>query len=132
MMLVIIIFTTKVSLDLEREIKLREFNFKVLHGILPCNKNLKQWKVRISDHCDVCGQIQTIEHLPLTCLRLRKCRRHESNNSFGYPFFQNIYLRKSTSLENNSEAKVEYDKVETVFLIPYIGLPSVIFGRKLK
>ena len=27
---------------------------------------------------------------------------------------------------------VEYDKVETVFLIPYIGLPAVIFGRKLK
>ena len=27
---------------------------------------------------------------------------------------------------------MEYDKVETVFLIPYIGLPSVIFGRKLK
>ena len=35
-------------------------------------------------------------------------------------------------VRDNSEAKVEYDKVETVFLIPYIGLPSVIFGRKLK
>ena len=59
------IFTKKVSL--EREIKLREFNFKVLHGILPCNKNLKQWKVKISDHCDVCFQIQTIEHLLWSC-----------------------------------------------------------------
>ena len=36
------------------------------------------------------------------------------------------------TLRQNSEAKVEYDKVETVFLIPYIGLPSVTFGRKLK
>ena len=27
---------------------------------------------------------------------------------------------------------MEYDKVETVFLIPYIGLPLVIFIRKLK
>ena len=35
-------------------------------------------------------------------------------------------------VRDNSEAKVEYDKVETVFLIPYIGLPLVIFGRKLK
>ena len=35
-------------------------------------------------------------------------------------------------IRDNSEAKVEYDKVETIFLIPYIGLPSVIFGRKLK
>ena len=40
---------------LEKEIKLKEFNFKVLHGILPCNKNLKQWKIRTCDSCDVCG-----------------------------------------------------------------------------
>ena len=52
---------------LEKEIKLKEFNFKVLHGILPCNKNLKQWKIRMSDCCDVCGEIQTIEHLLWNC-----------------------------------------------------------------
>ena len=27
---------------------------------------------------------------------------------------------------------MEFEKVETIFLIPYIGLPSIIFGRKLK
>ena len=32
--------------------------------------------------------------LSIMCLRLRKCRRHESNNSFGYPFFQNAYVTK--------------------------------------
>ena len=35
-------------------------------------------------------------------------------------------------VRDNAEAKVEFDKVETIFLIPYIGLPSVIFGRRLK
>ena len=35
-------------------------------------------------------------------------------------------------VRDNAEAKVEFDKVETIFLIPYIGLPSIIFGRKLK
>ena len=59
------IYTEKVWL--EKEIKLKEFNFKVLHGILPCNKNLKQWKIRMSDCCDVCGEIQTIEHLLWNC-----------------------------------------------------------------
>ena len=34
-------------------------------------------------------------------------------------------------VRDNADSKVEYDKVETIFLIPYIGLPSVIFGRKL-
>ena len=56
---------------LEKEIKLKEFNFKVLHGILPCNKNLKQWKIRICDSCDVCGEVQTIEHLLWDCRYVR-------------------------------------------------------------
>ena len=52
---------------LENEIKLKEFNFKVLHGTLACNKNLKNWKIRLNDICDVCNQIQTIEHLLYNC-----------------------------------------------------------------
>ena len=36
------VFTNKVKS--EKEIKLKEFNFKILHGILPCNKNLEKWK----------------------------------------------------------------------------------------
>ena len=52
---------------LENEIKLKEFDFKVLHGILACNKNLKIWKIRLDDSCDVCNQIQTIEHLLFGC-----------------------------------------------------------------
>ena len=56
---------------LEKEIKLREFNFKVLHGILPCNKNLKQWKIIDCDKCDICDEIQTIEHLLFQCTYLK-------------------------------------------------------------
>ena len=48
------VFTKKVALV--REIKLKEFNFKVLHGILPCNLNLMQWKIRDSHKCDICGE----------------------------------------------------------------------------
>ena len=59
------VFTTKIIL--EREIKLKEFNFKLLHGILPCNYNLKNWKIKDNNDCDVCGQVQTIEHLLYEC-----------------------------------------------------------------
>ena len=51
----------------EKEIKLKEFNFKVLHGILACNVNLKRWKIEETDECDVCRLPQTIEHLLFTC-----------------------------------------------------------------
>ena len=51
----------------EKETKLKEFNFKLLHGILPCNKNLRNWRVKDSDKCDVCENIQSIEHLLFEC-----------------------------------------------------------------
>ena len=50
-----------------REIKLKEFNFKVLHGILPCNNNLVRWKIKTSNSCDVCNESQTIKHLLFDC-----------------------------------------------------------------
>ena len=55
----------------EPEIKLNRFNFKILHGILPCNSNLKKWKIRSVDVCDVCNQIQTIEHLLYGCFYVK-------------------------------------------------------------
>jgi len=63
------IFTTK--LIKEPEIKIKEFNFKMLHGILPCNVNLKKWKIRDSNVCDVCSITQTIEHLLFDCLYVK-------------------------------------------------------------
>ena len=32
----------------EKEIKLKEFNYKLLYGILPCIKNLMKWKLKIN------------------------------------------------------------------------------------
>ena len=51
----------------EKEIKLKEYNFKLLHGILPCNKNLKRWKIKQSEKCDVCSSTQSIQHLLFEC-----------------------------------------------------------------
>ena len=55
------------TIKLEKEIKLKEFNFKLLHGILPCNRNLEKWKLKSNDQCDVCSLPQTIEHLLYDC-----------------------------------------------------------------
>ena len=51
----------------ERKNKLRECNSKVLHGILPCNRNLFKWKIRENDECDLCHNTQTIQHLLFEC-----------------------------------------------------------------
>ena len=44
-------------------LKLKEFNFKMLNGILSCKKNLKQRRIKTDDECDVCKEQQTIKHL---------------------------------------------------------------------
>ena len=51
----------------EKENKLREFNFKILHNILPCNSKLFIWKKINNDKCDVCDEKQTVEHLLYEC-----------------------------------------------------------------
>ncbi len=53
------------------EYKLKEFNFKVMHGILPCNANLAKWGITDNDVCDVCDSRQSIEHLLFECHRAR-------------------------------------------------------------
>ena len=63
------VFTSKVIL--EKEIKLKEFNFKLLHGILPCNDNLKKWTIKHSSDCDVCGLKQSLEHLLFECIYVK-------------------------------------------------------------
>ena len=58
----VLAFTEKIKLEIE--IKLKEFNFKLLHGILPCNRNLEKWKLKNND---VCSLLRTIEHLLYDC-----------------------------------------------------------------
>ena len=48
---------------------LQEFNFKVMHNILPCNVNLKRWHIVDDATCDLCVESQTIEHLLFSCSR---------------------------------------------------------------
>ena len=47
--------------------KIAEFNFKVLHYILPCNYNLVKWKKKENPICLICGNIETIEHMLFYC-----------------------------------------------------------------
>ena len=53
----------------------------------------------------------------------------------GYPeglFLSCVNKFLNLKFARGSNVTVKEDKVETIFCIPYIGLPSVIFGRKLR
>ena len=38
-----------------------------MHGILPCNLNLWRWRIKSNNLCDVCLDIQSIQHLLFDC-----------------------------------------------------------------
>ena len=48
-------------------VKLAEFNFKVLHNILPCGKVLSKWINNTSSQCSNCGETETVEHMLFKC-----------------------------------------------------------------
>ena len=49
------------------DMKILEFNYKVLNDILPTKYNLFKWKISLNSDCIYCGNIQDISHLLFYC-----------------------------------------------------------------
>ena len=49
------------------DLKIKEFNFKVLHGILSCESNLKIWKLQDNGNGIVCKGKHLILHMLYEC-----------------------------------------------------------------
>ena len=50
--------------------KLAEFNFKLLHNIVPCGKVIHKWQNYVSENCEFCGKIETTKHMLFDCPRV--------------------------------------------------------------
>ena len=51
--------------------KIAEFNFKLLHNIVPCGLTLNKWQTNISKLCDYCGETETTRHMLYDCNRIK-------------------------------------------------------------
>ena len=58
--------------------KMSEFNFKILHGILPNMSNLYKWKLVPNPLCAVCLVKEDTEHMFVLCLYLGNFWNHVS------------------------------------------------------
>ena len=65
-----IIYTNRIKLIKDK--KIAEFNYKVLHCILPCLDNLKRWKILEYDMCPLCHVKHDIVHLLFSCVKARE------------------------------------------------------------
>ena len=50
-----------------KENKLREFNFKFIHGIIVTRKELCRFKIKEDDNCIYCGEADSIDHSFINC-----------------------------------------------------------------
>ena len=53
-------------------VKISEFNYKLLHNIVPCGKILSKWQHHISERCKTCKEIETSEHMLFECEKVKK------------------------------------------------------------
>lgn len=51
--------------------KLAEFQYKILCNLLPCRKQLYQWKLSPTSLCEVCGMTEDVKHLLFDCDRVK-------------------------------------------------------------
>ena len=52
--------------------KIAEFNFKLLHNIVPCGYVLNKWNTKIDMNCQVCNSLETTKHMIYDCHRVRQ------------------------------------------------------------
>lgn len=50
-----------------RETKLQSLHFKIINRVVPCNQFLKQIRIKNSDSCDLCGQVDSMLHFFFEC-----------------------------------------------------------------
>ena len=54
-----------------RDKKIAEFNYKLIHRIIPCKYKLQKWGLTNNNACFFCGQIETVEHMLFLCENVR-------------------------------------------------------------
>jgi len=52
--------------------KMSEFNFKVLHNIIPNGHILSKWNRNINSHCNVCNTVETTVHMLFECRNINR------------------------------------------------------------
>ena len=52
--------------------KMLEFNFKILHNIIPSGYVLSKWNKNINSNCDICNTVETTLHMLYECQKIKK------------------------------------------------------------
>ena len=84
-------------------VKLKEFNFKLLHNIVPCGKILSKWKERIQEKCDACNETETTKHMLFDCLRVNAIWKKISDLLNFNIKWEHVIIGMSTAIPTSAE-----------------------------
>ena len=87
-------------------VKLRDFQYRLLHKRVPSNKELQRWGIKSSKLCAKCGETEDIRHLLYECEHI-----------------QNIWANWSEYIRSRFDACVEVN-FETVILNNFVTNPK--------
>ena len=54
-----------------KETYLQSLQWKIIHGIYPTGTTLKKMKIKVTDLCEYCGEIDTLQHFFFECNTLK-------------------------------------------------------------
>ena len=57
----------RLTFEITKEPYLQSFQFKILNRILNNKENLQKWKISDSNKCDICKEVDGVEHHLLYC-----------------------------------------------------------------
>ena len=78
--------------------KIAEFNYKVIHLILPCNRNLQKWGKSETDLCEICGVMEDIKHMLFQCQHAQHIWRFVSKSLKFDVSLENIFLGTNNNI----------------------------------
>lgn len=78
-----------------RDTKLQAFQFRLLHRIIPCNKYLKNIRIRQDDQCPNCDEQDSLQHFFFNCPKV-----HDFWTKLAHWLHQNTPLNLQPSLKN--------------------------------
>jgi len=55
-----------------KDVKIRNLQYKMLHNIYPTMQHLNKWKIKETDKCNFCNEIETLKHATFDCPKARE------------------------------------------------------------
>ena len=105
-----------------QEVRLQDAQYKILHNIYPTVKNLFKWKIKDSQLCQTCGEVDDLKHSIFECHHARttfenfqNLLRLDYNIIIEQLTYENILMGTHSTL-NNTQAQLSLT-LDTILIL---------------